>query len=222
VTLTWSESVIYQPFTPNATQPQPWNFFGLNYSVNGATFDPGQYVPVYGQMLKYGAAPVQSWAACFENHDLSGLPVAAQAAQVGVEIDIVGNGVIQPGGTRVGLVIVLQRAAPSPLAIEGGDAVSVCGPVDPTVGYWDTGLAMAGVFSTACLDLRGAQMMRNAPALRLADGQRIALSADGQMVLWFDAAAKRVKISDGAIDLLSIDQNGALRARGAVLANTPP
>lgn len=171
---------VFSPYTGNV---QPWNLFTISYANSATTTDPGQYVSVYGQFIRIGSSQVQSWGATFENHDTRGLGLSGIDAQLGIEVDVSGNGTAPNGTVRDVIQADAQKAISGGPQLQIGTGVHVIGPSGGDAdGFFDNAFRFDGSTHVAILNTTNA-VMTSGHGWLMALGQDISFDPSANVTL---------------------------------------
>ncbi len=154
---------------------------GQNIVVSYAT-GPSNIVALSGTAVRPADAladrrgiRAETWSAYFENHDSTGAPSNLSGSMVGIENDIYANGA-DPSGHRILLQMMVAAVDPHGAPVQVGEGLLI-GRND-LAATMTTPIKIQIPFSNAAIDLSGATAIDQAPAIKLADGQKICLHGD--------------------------------------------
>lgn len=195
----------------------------LQSVVRANDMGPGQHVAINGTVLrehppadiKSGTSTSPTWAGLFLNQDDTGKYLGNQ---VGIEVDVVGSGVDKEKRR----IIVQAAIASHPPAGKPNEEFSVATGMtmgsNTPVGYFGVGYELTAKYDVAAFDASRALPINNAPALRLAEGQRIAWVADS--ALFTSAINGVVGTFAGTNRIFGIDTSGNTSQPGEMTAGS--
>lgn len=176
--------------------PEITGFEWVSLSILDNHARAGENVASYHQANKYGTGP--TWAAVSEVADLSGAP----SGLVAHEFDVWTTG--PDTGNRIGLDITLGdvkaiRQGSASQIIEGSSAIRIGAANQSALPRWTRGIDMTGRYQVG-IDLASAT---TETAIRIADGQSIALEQTGQIRISYTGG--RIRFMNGSVSLFEID-----------------
>ena len=171
---------------------------------NAAT--PAQHVGRYIQTVRQAASKgsngsflpqPQLWGACIEYRDATGQPSSVTNASLTVEMDWFGNG-LDDANCRTIQSLVIGQANTSGPAVEVGSIIGVY-LSGGSSGSAKTVFTIGVPFSNAVLDTTNAQVMNNAPVIKMSAGQAIAFENTNSYRLLFDNTTNTLRWIQGGL-----------------------
>jgi hypothetical protein len=167
---------------------------------------PAQHVGRYIQTIRQAASTgsngsflpqPQLWGARIEYRDATGQPSSVTNASLTIEMDWFGNGP-DDADCRTIQSLVIGQANISGLAVEVGSIIGVYlsgGSSGSTKTVFDIGVP----FSNAVLDTTNAEVISNAPVIKLSAGQAIAFEDTNSYRLLFDNTTNTLRWEQGSL-----------------------